>query len=82
MSAENYGDFLKSRGRRMLMTDSACWFNVSSGIYLNFPFHRPAQPEPNEIRRVLMRTAIAVRSCPSNELHSSGLLSITRLISS
>jgi hypothetical protein len=65
MSVNGYREFLEKMGHRVLLTESACWFNVSSGFYMNFPFHRPVCPEPSEIREVLGITGIAVRhTCP------------------
>jgi hypothetical protein len=61
MSMNGYGEFLKKMGHRVFRTESACWFNISSGFYMNFPFHRPVCPQPSEIRKVLGITGIAVR---------------------
>jgi hypothetical protein len=68
MSVEGYANFLRIMGHRVHMTDTCCWFNVSSGFYMNFPFHRPVSPVPAEIRDVLGLWGIGVRyTCPVEE---------------
>ncbi len=65
MSIDGYANFLRTMGHRVLTTESASWFNVSPGFYMNFPFHRPASPSLSEVRKVLRAKAIAVRyTCP------------------
>jgi hypothetical protein len=68
VSAEGYVRFLKKMGHRVIVGDSTCWFNVSRGVYTNFPFHRPAQPDPDEIRRVLGLGGVVARcTCETEE---------------
>lgn len=65
VSLDDYAHFLKTVGHRVLMTESSCWFNASSGAYLNLPFHRPISPGPSEIRKVIGKVGIIVRyTCP------------------
>jgi hypothetical protein len=61
MSLEHYIKLLRDTGHRIVQTDSACWSNVSRGMYMNFPIHRPVQPTYAEIRKVLGIGGIAVR---------------------
>lgn len=61
MSAEDYSNFLRSMGHKVIRTKSACWYNVLPGFYMNFPFHRPVEPDPYELREVMGRTGLAVR---------------------
>ncbi len=65
MSLEHYVKLLRDTGHRVVLTDSACWSNVSRAMYMNFPIHRPVQPTYAEIRKVLGIGGIAVRyTCP------------------
>lgn len=65
MSLDHYMKLLRDTGHRVVQTDSACWSDVSSGMYMNFPIHRPIQPASSEIRKVLGIGGIAVRyTCP------------------
>jgi len=65
MSLEQYTKLLRDTGHRVVITDSGGWSNVSRGMYMNFPIHRPVQPEPAEIRKILGLGGIAVRyTCP------------------
>ncbi len=61
MSSDDYAGFLERMGHRVLRSRSTTWFNVSAGVYMNFPFHRPAEPEYSEISKVLGFGGIAVR---------------------
>jgi hypothetical protein len=68
VSVDDYVCFLESMGHRVVIGDSTYWFNVASGVYMNFPFHRPARPEYTEISEVLGLKGIALRhTCPLGE---------------
>jgi hypothetical protein len=64
VSADDYVAFLEKMGHRVVVGRATYWFNSSPGIYMNFPFHKPAEPEPSEIRKVLgLRGLVARCAC-------------------
>jgi hypothetical protein len=48
-------------GHRVVHTSSACWFNVSPGIYTNFPYHLAIEATVKEIDQVLGMRGLAAR---------------------
>jgi hypothetical protein len=65
MSAEQYAQFLKVIGHRVVRTESAWWHDVGPGIYMSFPYHLPIAPRPTEINHLLGLKGLAARyPCP------------------
>jgi len=50
-------------GRRVLRRGDHWWFDVSRGVYANFPFHVPIVPDRHEITGLLAGRGLVARYC-------------------
>ncbi|MBI5252031.1 MAG: GNAT family N-acetyltransferase [Desulfomonile tiedjei] len=65
MSSEKYAEFLAGIGHRVVRTKDTWWYESSSHVYSNFPYHIPVTVKLNEIDEVLGNTGFAAKyACP------------------
>jgi hypothetical protein len=49
----DFASFLEQIGHRVVRTDSADWYDASSGFFLSLPSHRLLRPSEEEVRGIL-----------------------------
>lgn len=55
-------EWLRRRGHRVFLSESACWYDAAPRVFQSFPYHPVIDPSPEEIARVLRANrALAVR---------------------
>ncbi|HZK05972.1 MAG TPA: hypothetical protein VFC82_09010 [Actinomycetaceae bacterium] len=54
-SLRTYAEFLRRLGHSVVNTESGYWYNAQTGFYFRFPYHRVAEPSPEELRAVRRR---------------------------
>jgi hypothetical protein len=65
MSSEKYAEFLEAIGHRVLHTKNTWWYESSSHVYSNFPYHILVSVDLKDIDLVLGRTGFAAKyACP------------------
>jgi hypothetical protein len=58
MTPENYAEWLRRQGLRVLRTESSFWVEAGAHIYQAFPYHWIIQPSELEIKEFLVRERI------------------------
>lgn len=62
MTADDFAEFWRLQGHRVIQTASCAWYNVRPLVFLALPFHRALTPAPGQLQRVLLAgPALAVR---------------------
>lgn len=62
MNAENFAEWLRRQGYRVVRTPSSYWYEVSPRVYQAFPYHWVMQPPEDELSRFLRQNrAIGLR---------------------
>ena len=62
MNAENFAEWLRRQGYRVVRTASSYWYETSAHVYQAFPYHWVIEPDDKELHQFLRENrAIALR---------------------
>jgi hypothetical protein len=62
MNAENFAEWLRRQGYRVVRTASSYWYNAGPGVFQAFPYHWCIEPSERELKKLLLEnSAIALR---------------------
>jgi len=54
MNVEQFAEFWRIQGRRVIKTQTCYWYNPQSFFFMSLPYHRLVTPSPWELTRVLL----------------------------
>ncbi len=53
VNPENFCEFLKRQGHKIILTESCYWYNAQPGFFFYFPYHRLIDPGKEELNKLL-----------------------------
>jgi hypothetical protein len=56
MNADEFAEWQRRQGYKVIRTQSCYWYNVMPGFYFNIPYHRLITPSKDELDRLLWET--------------------------
>jgi hypothetical protein len=55
MNAENFAEWLRLQGYKVVRTENSYWYDASQRVYQAFPYHWLINPTSNELSEILLR---------------------------